>query len=550
MNAIREAIMRRVRGPAASGLLSRLGVNPRQFWLLTDLFEELSDREEILDQLGTSGVALKFLAYLYFALSALISVMLVLAQPSVASYSAFIASFNAFFLLLVLLPETANSLVNPVEGLVLAHQPINGATYTAAKLARLARIILYLVPGLNVIPALAGLALTGSGWSYPLLFMGAAFAIGVIDALLCCALFGWLIRFMPTRRLKAAAQFIGILPPLAINALQLTKNAIHIVKPLARSDISNWLLARPAALWSMAAMLAAATAAAVVFGIRSLSADYLIRVSVLMRGGSTAGSKIRRSPIAGIVAAVFGGQAARAGYAFVSRMILRDWQFRRTFIGMGVIVLIGLPMMIVSGWRTDPFSGQFAPMYFLPHVLGFLLFLICLAMPYGADYKGAWIFLLAPSGVLGGFARGAFALLWMDIVVFPNLILFPLLAWSWGIAHAAVFIAFSISAASIYLGTELNLIEAAPFSRQMDPLRGAFVMPVMIMGGIVMAIAVLAQYLLIFRSPTIALVTTCGLGAVASLVTRSSLERWTIAIRYNLAVTSAETGKLFKEVGV
>jgi hypothetical protein len=206
--------------------------------------------------------------------------------------------------------------------------------------------------------------------------------------------------------------------------------------------------------------------------------------------------------------------------------------------------------MIMTGWRTDPFSGQFAPMYFLPHILGFLLFLICLAMPYGNDYKGAWIFLLGPSSVLGSFARGAFALLWIDIVVFPHLILFPLLAWSWGVSHAGVFVAFSIAAASIYLGTELNLIEAAPFSKQMDPLRGAFVMPVMIMGGIVMAIAVLAEYLLIFRSPTVALVTTCCLGAAAYLVTRSSLERWTISIRYNLAVTSAETGKLFKEVGV
>lgn len=293
----------------------------------------------------------------------------------------------------------------------------------------------------------------------------------------------------------------------------------------------------------------ASIVAAIVFGLRSLSADYLIRVSILMRCGSSAASKMRRSPIAGIVAALFGGQAARAGYAFVSQMIMRDWQFRRTFIGVGVIVVIGLPMMVVSGWRTDPFSGQFAPMFLLPHSLGLLLFLVCLAIPYGNDYKGAWIFLLAPSGVLSGFARGAFALLWIDIVVIPHLILFPLFAWSWGISHAALFSSFSVSASSVYLGTELNLIEGAPFSKQADPLRSAFVMPVMMAGGLVMAIAVLAQYLLVFRSSAAALATTCGLGAAAYLVTRSSLARWAISIRYDLAVTSAETGKLFKEVG-
>jgi hypothetical protein len=109
--------------------------------------------------------------------------------------------------------------------------------------------------------------------------------------------------------------------------------------------------------------------------------------------GSAVGSKTRRSRIAGIVA--FGGQSARAGYAFASRMMLRDWQFRRTLIGMSVVALMSVPAMVVSGWKIDPFSNQFTAMYFLPHTFGFLLFLICLVLPYGSDYKGAWVFRLS-----------------------------------------------------------------------------------------------------------------------------------------------------------
>jgi len=328
MRAIWQAMRDLLRGPRASRVLRILGIDARQFWLLVDLFDELGEREEILDRLGTNGVALKLLARVYCVLSVFISLLLIVAQPPVAGDSMVFLLLNAFVLLPVLLPETANSLVNPVEGLVLAHQPINGATYTAAKLARLGRIVLYLVTGLDVVPALAGATLKGSGWPYPFFHLGAAFAVGVLDALLCCALFGWLIRFMPPRRLKAAAQLAGALPFLSMMLPQL-------VRPLARADIRNWLPAGPVFRWGLAVALAAVAGGGVVFGIRALSADYLIRVSGMMRGGSTAGSKTRRSWIAGIVARCFGGKAARAGYAFVSRMMLRDWRFRLALLGGG-----------------------------------------------------------------------------------------------------------------------------------------------------------------------------------------------------------------------
>ena len=114
--------------------------------------------------------------------------------------------------------------------------------------------------------------------------------------------------------------------------------------------------------------------------------------------------------------------------------------------------------IFASGWRTDPFARKFASLHTLPHVTGMLLFFLCVFLPYGGDYKGAWLFLLVPSRAIGGFARGVHALLWIYAIAIPNLVLLPLLAWSWGAWHAALFAAYSIAAGSVYLALELRQI--------------------------------------------------------------------------------------------
>jgi hypothetical protein len=544
MNAIKEAIARLLRGPHVSRLLQALGIDPKRYWLLMDLFDLLSERGEMLDQLGRSGIALKVAAWLYFGLSCLISLLLVSTRATLAVYISIFLVFTAFILLSILLNETANSLVNPVEGMVLAHQPINGATYTAAKLTHLARIVLYFVLGLNTVPALAGLLLNGSSWRYPFIHLLAAATVGSVMALLCCALFGWLIRFVPVRRLKAAGQLAATLPFLGMTWMS------SLQKMVAHAHIGRWLPAQAGARWGLGAAIGAIAIAAVVLGIRSLSADYLIRVSSMVRGGAAAGARSRRSPTGGLVARFFGGQSSRAGFAFVSRMILRDWQFRRQMIPLLILPVVGLASMFASNWRADPFAGRFTPLHVLPHMFGTLLFFTCIFLPYGSDYKGAWIFLLAPARAFAGFARGVYALLWIEIVVIPHLFVLFFLAWFWGIWHAGLFVAYSLSVASLYLALELRLIEGPPFCQQADTSRGAVMLPMMIGGGIVAAIAVGLQYLLVFRSPAIVIITTAVIAIAAWFLTRSSLGAFEVSIRYHLGMLSAESGTLYQEIAV
>ena len=81
MSGLLEALSRWLRGPLVSSLLRRLGIDPKQYWLLIDLFGELSERGEMLDQLGLNGVALATVAWLFVFCSVGLALLLLLIEP-------------------------------------------------------------------------------------------------------------------------------------------------------------------------------------------------------------------------------------------------------------------------------------------------------------------------------------------------------------------------------------------------------------------------------------------------------------------------------------
>jgi hypothetical protein len=542
MNAFLEAVQRYLRGPAVSRVLRRFGIDPHRYWLLIDLFDEITDRREMLGHLGRDGVGLKMIAGIYGLFTAALAGIQVLLAVPVGTYFATFLGITALMLLMVLLSETSNSLVNPVEGLVLAHQPINGATYTAAKLTHLLRVLAYIVPSLNLLPALAGFLLPGARWTYPLIHFVSACVLGVVIALFCCAFFGNLIRFVPPARLKTVGQIAEAAPLLF---LLLAGNLSRVLKTL---HVSRALSGHPAALWSLATACGAIVVLSVVFGIRALSGDYLVRVSAIVHGASHAPARrTRRTPLAAAIARLAGGQSARAGFEYVRRMMVRDWQFRRQLIPIIPTALMGL-LAIFGGVRTSPFSGTFTPVHFLPHALGALLFVACTALAHGSDYKGAWIFLTVPGSTFRGFAHGVHALLWTAVILIPNLIVLVFLAWTWGLSDALLFIAFSLAIASVYLALELRLVEGVPFGKPVETSRGMVLLPLMMAGGLVIAIVVALQHFLLFHSRPLVLAVTLLAAAAAYFLTRTSLHTFEVSIRYHLGLVSQESTMLYKEI--
>ena len=540
LESVQQWVERPLRGEKSGRFLARLGVEPRRFWLLIDLFANLSESGEATTEMGRNEAVLKTGFFLFAAFSAILSIVLLNAGAAPRTYLLAFLGMTAYVLLPPLLSETGNTLVNPTEGMVLAHQPINGATYTAAKLTHLLKVVLYLALGTNAIPSVVGAFVTGSNLAYIPLHLAATLLWGFALALACCGLFGWLLRFVPAKRLKTAVQFATSLPFLFFVQGDRLFRAMHV---------TNWLPANPGIRWTLATIAFVAFGFATWYGLRSLSADYLVRASAIGRGGPVTASRRQSGWMSGLVARFFGGQQARGGFAFVSRMMLRDWQFRCQLIPLFFMPVVLIGSIARGGWRVDPFSGEFAIMQITPHLLGSLLFFICFALRYGNDYKGAWMFQLMPSGAVGGFVRGVYAALWIPIIALPHAILLPVFAWNWGASHGALFVAFSLAVSSLWLGIELRAINGIPFSQQVQPTGGMYVLPLMFLGGLVMAFAVAVQHFLIFRSAMVVVLMTVLLAVADYFVTRASLKDLAVSVRHHLAMTSGETGTIYKEVG-
>jgi hypothetical protein len=360
-------------------------------------------------------------------------------------------------------------------------------------------------------------------------------------AMLSCAVFGWLIRFVPAPRLKAVGNWTELVVWLAFVWLP------QAVRFLPHVHLSAWLPAPGVPRVALGVALAVLMAVSITFGLRSLSVDYMIRVSSIVHGGSGAKRQERRGHKSSTISGWFGGQRGRAGFEFVVQMLTRDWAFLRQTVPLAPLLILA-GVMVAPGLRVAPFSGHFTRLHILPHVFGVMLFSICTFIAYGNDYKGAWVFLLAPTGALDEFARGVFGVLWVGFIAIPHLFILALLTWFWGIRPAAVFLAYSLAVASLHLGLELRLIESVPFSKQPGVSQGFMLMPMMVIGGLGAGAAVALQHFFIFHSVATALSTTAIIGAGAYFIIRSSLRSFASSMRYNLGLVSGESSFLYKEV--
>ena len=559
MNVVAAFGRRLVRGPAAARILARLGIDPHRYWLLYDLFATLGARQEVT--LLGADYSLRTAALLWFILSGLASVVLVAAGSSPAGYLLLFLGLTAFLLGVHLVSEVAENLVNPVAELTLAHQPVNAATWSAAKLSHLLTVVVYLVGGINGVPAVSGTLLDHAGWSrtlaYPAVHLLAALGAGLVVGLLCCSLFGWLVRFVPVGRLKAVAAVAQALPLVALWVYSFGRNA-----PGQEPAVGATSLEMPAALRAAAeampgglrAALAAAGAivavGAVGFGLRALSSAHLLRVAGVMRSGVRTPRRRRwRLPGAGPwVARLGGGSAARAGYEYVRALLLRDWQFLRN-TGMNAAGILAMILVVtVVGREVSPFrpGDDFPLAHLLPHALGVATLMACRFLAFGNDHKGAWTFSAAPESSLRPFAAGVYAALWVVLVAAPHLAWLLFFGWYWGSPDAAGFVAYGAAVASLYLAGALRLTDGLPFGRPSPATRTS--LPVSLLIGVFLAggIAVGMQ-LLLFRSVVAVGVATLVVAAGAYLLARVTLRGF--ALRIASSLHPAPPGSMFGFVG-
>jgi energy-coupling factor transporter ATP-binding protein EcfA2 len=105
------------------------------------------------------------------------------------------------------------------------------------------------------------------------------------------------------------------------------------------------------------------------------------------------------------------------------------------------------------------------------HFLGLLCLIPCGALAFTAEPSGAWIFTTLPMDRLRSYARGVYLSLWVPLVVAPHLCLLgPCLSF-YGVTRGAMFVAFSASLVSTYLGLWFLAVDGLPFTSSFKPSR-------------------------------------------------------------------------------
>jgi hypothetical protein len=540
-----------------------IGIDVRQYRVLLDLFSTLSDRLEFMGLTAGLNKAVGF-----YIFGSLLLSLPALGNPSLPAYLLLVIGFSMFALLWILLMDAANSIMNPDEASVLAHQPIRGATYVAAKLTHILVIVAVIIPALNVIPAIAGLHLRGSRWFYPLTHLMAAYLAGLFVAFLVCGMYGWLFRFISPANMKNASLWLQliafiVMPVFQQIAIWAGAGRLRIAGALLRASWMPWRWFVAVGLtghsdypgfsgWEAGAACLV-TCILIALGLRAFRADYMAKVADLIQGSASQANRRSRMPLLNpLIRRLTGAPSGYGAFSFLSTMFCRDWNFRRQVIPLVVPFLIAPLAAVIYSIRKSPFvSGSFAIvnfslMHLLPHFLGLILVVACMLVPYTAEPKGAAVFVNLPIGRLRPFVRGIYASLLMPMVILHIFLLVPCI-WFWGAIQGVLFTCFSVALISIYAGLAILLVDGFPFANAFKP-SAAKAMPVIYLAAAIPALFFAAIQWLVFHSALLVLVSITVLALLAYVIAHFSLGRLENTVRVNLTQLGFLPAEMFKEL--
>ena len=465
----------------------------KQFWLLLRLFRTLSERRELTGQLGFDRGALMAAGGLYLSLGAVFS-LAVFIHPPARVYAGGSLAITTLFLIPVLLSDAADAFMNPAEVFVLAHRPIRAGSYIAAKAASIVNTAARIALPLNAVPAIAGLALSGTRWWYPLTHLAAVFFCSVFTAFATCGFFGALFQWVPVARLRSAALWAQIVGGLVFSVgpqlLRFVPRGLDPHGPYWSVVPMVWfarlsLAGQPAAFHlSAAAALPALvlSAALLAYGVRGLSYRYMQRVVMMMRAKSRSTTTRRRAQWLGdLIRRLTGHPSGRAAFGFLLRMMARDWTFRRFYLqsAVSLVVIVAISVSRPGGLASPFGRSQFVAAHVLPHVLGFALLGMCTMMTDTSQHRAAWIFLMVPMSGLRAFVRGVFWSLWFPAIATTHVVVLGVTTWLWGWRDAATFVTFSAAMASAELVVAMTLLGGLPFASPPRSTASSATAPVM-----------------------------------------------------------------------
>jgi hypothetical protein len=551
-------------------ILHGLGLDPRQFVLFLGLFRSLSEREELM---GIVGVNRFNISYLALFIAAILVLPWTLAVDSTPAPFYLLADLALTFALtfLIIIREAANTLFNPVEASILAHNPIHGPTYAASKIAHILITVSYLVLGLNLYPALIGFVNKGAHWYWLVTHLASAFLIGFWTAFVICALYGFMIRLVPASLLKGISTWIQLLAFVAFVAIPMFFASSLFGIVTARSGGSKWallpltsfvdlgLLGCRGASWRLGwegVLSVLASIIVVWFGLRGFSSTYFAETASMVQGGSWRNrekSALSRFYVL-TVRAVTGSPIGLGVFCFVSKLLRRDWQFRRAVLmqtWLPLLIMLAIVMSVARGAsHPSPFSSSepsFA--HLLPHFLGLITMALCINICFTDFHKASWIYLVSPLCNLRSFAKGVFWALWIPSAGITHIILLSFMTRFWGWKEASIAAGFSLVVVSLYLGFELNLISGLPFSSPLNESSATQNVIFIQTCCLATLIAPTTAHWALFQVWWIALV-----AGIVLLIAAWQVIHWTLGeleglIRWKLHLLKTGDNKIFEEIG-
>lgn len=470
------------------------------------MLRTLGSRRELTSQFGMHGPALGMLAGLGLLMGGFVALLTISGQVRARDIIMICQLATAFMLVPLLVSEAADALLNPAEASVLAHRPVGNATYLAAKVTYLLGFSLTIAWAFNLLPALAGVGLDGTAWFYPLTHLAAASSGAVFTALATCGVFGVVFRALPISRVRNAALWVQLAGGIAV---PLVPHLSRLFNVRPDFDAAVWSLVPIS--WFTAIALAgqdggqrlylafalpsmAVSAVLVAAGFGALTQGYMTRVSTIQRSRHPpARRRVAAGWLAPILAWVTGSRAGLGAGLFVSKMALRDWQFRRAAM-RGAVPMVMLMLFSMRRGLRSPFDEGpgFTMAHVLPHIVGAALLTAADFLPFSDHYKARWIFLTVPASGLRGCVRGSVAVIWVVGAVMPSLVLFAATSIVWPVGHAGVFAGYCLAVWSFYIGAFAWIQSGLPFTRPPDPARAAgnvstmfgFLILALILGGI------------------------------------------------------------------
>lgn len=543
--------------------LGWMGLDPRQFVIFLELFRTLSEREEFIGSVGVNRFNVMYLSYWSGLMTVYTLVFLIFgrAVPPAPSYLAFELSLTFAVTFLVFMREAANSLFNPVEASMLAHAPIHAPTYAAAKIVHIFIAVLYLVSGLNLFPAFVGGAVSqGARPFWFLTHFGSAILIGLWTAFIICAFYGLMRRLVPADMLKNVAKWIQILAMTAFVATPIFFKTFLSGIFAARYENTQWTwlpltwfleigrLGCQGSSWRLGAQGAWAVAASILiiwFGFRSFSGTYVSEVaSTVVHRSRKAGRRgLVYRCLMSLTSAVTRGATGLGAFCFICQMIRREKLFWRAILIQTWILFLAIFVVILTIAR----SGFGPASHIFPHLLGLIIWAICINLPTTVYGNASWIYLTAPIGNPRAFAAGIVGSIWMIAVALPHAVLLIIIGILTNWRDAVSMTGFNLIVASLYLAFGINMISGLPFSSPANELKNmAKSIYIQVCGLMALAFPIVIQINL-WRNPRYTLNTAIVMAIGICLVLYVNLNRLEKEISWRLYLLKMGPNQIFRE---